>query len=156
MNEEEDLSYMRMALALAEEAAGRDEVPVGAVLVCRGAVVGRASNTREESCCATHHAEILAIEEACRAMGGWRLPDSVLYVTLEPCPMCAGALVNARVGRVVFGASDPRAGAFGSVLDLNALPLNHKVAVTRGVMEEDCRNVLSAYFRAKRKKADGR
>ena len=98
--------------------------------------------------------EILALEEACRTLHGWRLPDATLYVTLEPCPMCAGAIVNARIDRVVFGASDLRAGAFGSVVDLNARPLNHKVDIRGGVCSEDCRSVLSSYFRTKRKKGE--
>ena len=115
-------------------------------------MIARAANTREGSKCATHHAEILAIEEACRTLGGWRLPGTTLYVTLEPCPMCAGAIANARVERVVFGAYDPKAGAYGSVFDLNALPLNHHPAVVGGCLEPECRSVLTSYFRAKRKK----
>ncbi len=143
---------MKEALTLAGEAAARDEVPVGAVIVRRGEIIARASNTREGSKCATHHAEILAIEEACRTLGGWRLPECTLYVTLEPCPMCAGAIVNARIDRVVFGAADPKGGAFGSVLNLNDLPLNHKPALTHGVCEEECRDILASYFRRKREK----
>ncbi len=150
--EEQDILYMERAIRLAEEAAEADEVPVGALIVHRGEVIATACNTREASRCATHHAEILAIEEACRRLGGWRLPDCTLYVSLEPCPMCAGAIVNARIGRVVYGASDVRAGAFGSVINLNDLPLNHKVEVTAGVLAEECRSVLGTYFRAKRKK----
>ena len=98
----------------------------------------------------THHAEIVAIEEACRVRGGWRLPDCTLYVTLEPCPMCAGAIVNARVPRVVFGAYDPRAGAFGSAVDFNTLGLNHRPEITGGVLGEECAAVLREYFRKKR------
>lgn len=145
-----DESYMKQALSLARSAAERDEVPVGALIVHRGEVIAAASNTREGSRCATHHAEILAIEEACRTLGGWRLPDCTLYVTLEPCPMCAGAIANARIDRVVWGASDPRAGAFGSVVNLNDLPLNHKPALCGGVLAEECKQVLTSYFRAKR------
>lgn len=148
-----DREYMQLALALADEAKERDEVPVGALIVHRGKVIATASNTRESSKCATHHAEILAIEEACRTLGGWRLPDCTLYVTLEPCPMCAGAIVNARIDRVVFGAFDQKAGAFASVVNLNDLPLNHKPSITGGVMEEECRSALSSYFRAKREGA---
>ena len=118
----EDTAYMQQALSLAAEAAAQDEVPVGALIVHRGEVIATAYNTREASRCATHHAEILAIEAACRRLGGWRLPDCTLYVTLEPCPMCAGATVNARIDRVVYAAPDLRAGAFGSVVDLNTLP----------------------------------
>lgn len=148
----EDIEYMRKALRLAEEAAARDEVPVGALIVQNGRVIAAASNTREASRCATHHAEILAIEEACRTLGGWRLPDCTLYVSLEPCPMCAGAIVNARIDRVVYAAPDARAGAFGSVVNLNDLPLNHKPEILGGVCREEGRSVLSSYFRAKRKK----
>ena len=147
-----DLAMMEEALAEARRAAEADEVPVGAVLVRDGCIIARASNTRETSKCATHHAELLAIEAGCRALGGWRLPGTTLYVTLEPCPMCAGALINARVERVVYGAYDAKAGALGSVCDLNALPLNHHMTVTGGVMEEECRFILSSYFRTKRKK----
>ena len=151
MNEDE--IYMREALKLAAEAAERDEVPVGAIAVRDGKIIARASNTREESKCATHHAEILAIEEACRALGGWRLPGVTLYVTMEPCAMCAGAIINARIPRVVYGAPDMRFGAFGSLIDLSEVPLNHKPEVARGVLGDEAANVLSAYFRAKRKKS---
>ena len=149
---QEDIAYIRRAIELAGEAAGRDEVPVGALIVHRGEVIAEASNTREASKCATHHAEILAIEAACRRLGGWRLPDCTLYVSLEPCPMCAGAIVNARIDRVVYAAPDVRAGAFGSKVNLNDLDLNHKPKITAGVCCEESRSVLSAYFRAKRKK----
>lgn len=147
-----DLLFMQEALRLAEAAAQEDEVPVGAVIVQDGAIIAAAANTRERSKCATHHAEILAIEAACHALGGWRLPRTTLYVTLEPCPMCAGAIANARIERVVFGAYDPKAGAYGSVFDLNALPLNHHPAVTGGCLEAPCRTCLTSYFRNKRKK----
>ena len=151
MNEDE--IYMREALKLAAEAAERDEVPVGAIAVRDGKIIARASNTREESKCATHHAEILAIEEACRALGGWRLHGVTLYVTMEPCAMCAGAIINARIPRVVYGAPDMRFGAFGSLIDLSEVPLNHKPEVARGVLGDEAANILSAYFRAKRKKS---
>ena len=150
-----DEEYMQKCIALAKEAASLDEVPVGALVICRGEIVGMAYNTREQSKCATHHAEVLAIEQACRTMGGWRLPDSTLYVTMEPCPMCAGAAVNARIGRVVWGTDDLRAGAFGSVVDLTALPLNHKPALRGGVLADECREVLVSYFRRKRKGSEG-
>lgn len=149
---EEDLWYMEEALSLAREAADADEVPVGALILHRGEVIAAARNTREGSKCATHHAEILAIEEACRRLGGWRLPDCTLYVTLEPCPMCAGAIVNARIDRVVFGAYDARAGACGSVVNLNDLPLNHKPIIAGGVAQDACRDLLASYFKRKRKK----
>ena len=147
---EQDECFMAQAIDLAREAEERDEVPVGALIVHGGEVIATASNTREGSKCATHHAEILAIEEACRTLGGWRLPDCTLYVTLEPCPMCAGAIVNARIDRVVFGAYDPKGGAFGSVFNLNEYPLNHKPQLVGGVLEEACRTQLTAYFRGKR------
>ena len=150
----DDELYMNAALDLAREAAERDEVPVGAVAVRDGVVIARASNTRETSKCATHHAEILAIEEACRALGGWRRPGVTLYVTMEPCAMCAGAIINARIPRVVFGAPDLRFGAFGSLIDLAAVPLNHKPEVEGGVLGAECADVLSSYFRRKRQKPE--
>ena len=142
--------YMKEALDLASEAAARDEVPVGALIVHRGRVIARASNTREESKCATHHAEILAIEQACRTLGGWRLPDCTLYVTMEPCVMCAGAIVNARIPTVVYGARDLRFGAFGSLLDLCEIPLNHRPHVIPDILGDEARDVLGTYFRRKR------
>lgn len=148
---EEDTAYMQMALALARAAALEDEVPIGAVLVHKGEVIARAYNRREQNKCATHHAEILAIEEGCRVLGGWRLPDCTLYVTMEPCAMCAGAIVNARIPRVVFGIPDLRFGAFGSLFDLSALPTNHKPAVEGGLLAEECHALLRAYFKEKRK-----
>ena len=151
MNQEElDIFYMREALALAREAAEADEVPVGALIVYEGRVIAAARNRRETDKLATHHAEICAIEEACRVRGGWRLPDCTLYVTLEPCPMCGGAIVNARIPRVVFGAYDRRAGVFGSAIDFNALPFNHHPEVTGGVLESEAAEILVNYFRKKR------
>lgn len=147
----EDKTFMKMALALAQQAAKEDEVPIGAVLVHKGEVISRAYNRREQNKCATHHAEILAIEEGCRTLGGWRLPDCTLYVTMEPCAMCAGAIVNARISRVVFGVPDLRFGAFGSLFDLSALPTNHKPLVEGGLLREDCLSILRAYFKEKRK-----
>lgn len=152
MNQDE--IYMKEALLLAKKAEEQDEVPVGAVIVRDGEIIASAYNRRQTDKCATAHAEILAIEEACRRLGGWRLPRAVMYVTLEPCPMCAGALVNARVEKVVFGASDIRFGALGSLFNLSELPLNHKLAVEGGVLGEECKNVLSEYFKRKRKKKD--
>ena len=147
-----DELYMKEAIGLAKIAEEMDEVPVGALIVRNGEIIARAYNRRQTDKCATAHAEILAIEEACRTLGGWRLPGAVMYVTLEPCPMCAGAAVNARVERVVYGASDIRFGALGSLLDISELPLNHRPLVTGGVMAEECRTILSEYFRRKRKK----
>ncbi len=150
--EERDELYMAEAIRLANLAEEIDEVPVGALIVRDGKIIAKAYNRRQTDKCATAHAEILAIEEACRKLGGWRLPGAVLYVTLEPCPMCAGACVNARVERVVYGASDIRFGALGSLINLSELPLNHRLEVTGGVMAEECRSILSEYFRRKRKK----
>lgn len=144
---------MEAAIAEALVAESIDEVPVGAVIVRDGEIIAAAHNTRESTKCATHHAEILAIEEACRKLGGWRLPGVTLYVTMEPCVMCAGAIVNARIPRVVFGTHDLRFGAFGSALDLVKIPLNHTPEVVGGVLEERTREMLSEYFRRKRKNA---
>ena len=152
MNENEDILFMNEAIAEAKIAEGEDEVPIGAVIVRDGKIIARAHNTRERSKCATHHAEILAIEEACRTLGGWRLPGTTLYVTLEPCAMCAGAIINARIPRVVYGAKDLRFGAMGTLLDLSELPLNHSPSVTRGFMESETKSLLSEYFLKKRKK----
>ena len=145
---------MEEAIKLALLAAERDEVPVGAVAVRDGKIIASAFNTREESKCATHHAEILAIEGACRALSGWRLPGVTLYVTMEPCAMCAGAIINSRIERVVYGAKDFRFGAFGSALDLNSAGLNHRVEVVGGVLGERCAEILSSYFKNKRKKPE--
>lgn len=143
---------MGLALDLARCAAAQGEVPVGAVVVHRGRVVGWGYNTREQSKNALDHAEIKAIDMACRNLGGWRLPDCALYVTLEPCAMCAGAIINARIDRVVFGARDPKAGSCGSVTDLFSLPYNHRPAVQGGLLEEECGRVLSDFFRSLRDK----
>lgn len=151
----DDEKFMREAMRLARIAAERDEVPVGAVAVRNGEIIASAYNTREESKCATHHAEILAIEAACRALGGWRLPGVTLYVTMEPCVMCAGAIVNARIERVVYGARDHRFGAFGSAIDVNSAGLNHRPEIVGGLLGEECAAILSDYFRAKRLKKDG-
>lgn len=147
-----DEEFMRRAIYLARLAEEEDEVPVGAVAVLDGKIIAEAYNTREGDKCATHHAELLAIERACAAMGGWRLPGVTLYVTMEPCCMCAGAIINARIPRVVFGTPDLRFGAFGSLLNLAALPLNHKPELSGGVLGEECREMLTEYFRKKRKK----
>ena len=122
---DEDIVFMREAMSLAAMAEEIDEVPVGALIVRDGKVIAKAYNTREHSKCATHHAEILAIEQACRTLGGWRLPGCILYVTMEPCAMCAGAIINARIPRVVFGAPDLRFGAFGSLINLAEIGRAH-------------------------------
>ena len=152
INLTDDEIYMEEAVKLALLAAEKDEVPVGAVAVRDGKIIARAYNTREESKCATHHAEILAIEEACRTLGGWRLPGVTLYVTMEPCVMCAGAIINSRIERVVYGAKDHRFGAFGSALDVCEAGLNHKPEVVGGVLGDRCADILSTYFKNKRKK----
>ncbi len=142
---------MREALALARQAAERGEVPVGAVALHEGRVVGRGANAREAAHDPTAHAELQAIPEAARSLGRWRLTGVTLVVTLEPCAMCAGAMVLARIDRLVYGAPDPKAGAVGSLLDLSADPrLNHRFPVERGVLAEECGEVLRAFFRARR------
>ena len=142
--------YMQEALKLAREAAAEGEVPVGCVIVRGDEIVGRGRNRREKDRTALGHGEIEAISEACRNLGGWRLWDCTLYVTLEPCPMCAGAIVNARIPRVVFGAKDARAGAMGSLINVNSYPLNHHAAVESGVMEGECVTILREFFRGRR------
>ena len=142
--------FIREAMRLADLAEEIDEVPVGAIAVKDGKIIASAFNTRESSKCATHHAEILAIEGACRALGGWRLPGVTLYVTMEPCAMCAGAIINARIPRVVYGTRDIRFGAFGSLIDLSAVGLNHTPEIVGGVLEDETRDMLTAYFRRKR------
>lgn len=152
INLTDDEIFMEEAIRLALLAAERDEVPVGAVAVRDGKIIARAYNTREESKCATHHAEILAIEEICRILGGWRLPGVTLYVTMEPCVMCAGAIINSRIERVVYGAKDHRFGAFGSALNVCEAGLNHRPEVVGGVLGDRCADILSTYFKNKRKK----
>ena len=143
----QDEEYMRLALAQARLAAAQQETPIGAVLVWEGEVVAAAYNRRELDKRAIAHAEILAIDEACRKLGGWRLHKATLYVTLEPCPMCAGAIINARVKRVVYGAADPKAGCCGSVTDLFREPFNHHPEVTGGVLAEESAALLTSFFK---------
>ena len=147
---DEDIVFMREAMSLAAMAEEIDEVPVGALIVRDGKVIAKAYNTREHSKCATHHAEILAIEQACRTLGGWRLPGCTLYVTMEPCAMCAGAIINARIPRIVFGAPDLRFGAFGSLINLADVPLNHKPEIVGGVLKDENVEILRSYFKKKR------
>ena len=142
--------YMDMALQLAREALEDGEVPVGCVIVREGQVVGRGRNRRELDHDATAHAEILAIQEACQTLGGWRLADCTLYVTLEPCAMCAGAIVNARIPEVVYGARDRDAGACGGVLNLFEEGFGHRPRVYGGIREAACGAILSAFFRDRR------
>ena len=139
--------FMGLAIEEAKKSLALVEVPVGAVVVCEGEVVSAAYNTRETDKNAVNHAELLAIAAACKKLGGWRLHKCDLYVTLEPCPMCAGAIINSRIKRVIFGAKDPKSGAFGSVIDLNAYPFNHKPEIICGVREEECASLLSDFFR---------
>ena len=141
-----DHELMGAALAEAEKAAALGEVPVGAVVARRGEIVAAAHNTRETEKNAVHHAELLAIDRACRALGGWRLWECELFVTLEPCPMCAGAILNSRIRRVVYGAADPKAGCCGSVTDLFALPFNHHPVVERGLRAEEASALLADFF----------
>ena len=142
----EDRDFMQAALALAKEAAAEGEVPVGCVIVRNGQIVGRGRNRRETGKTALGHAEIEAIHDACKNLGGWRLWDCTLYVTLEPCPMCAGAIVNARIPRVVYGAADSKAGSCGSVCDLFAMNYNHHPTVEKGLLEEECAALLQSFF----------
>jgi len=142
-----DEHFMRLALREAERAAERDELPIGAVVVHGGEVLSAAGNERELRSDPTAHAEVLALREAGKKLGGWRIPDSVLYVTLEPCAMCAGAIVLARVPRVVYGAADPKAGAAGSVLDvLGDERLNHRPQVAGGLLAADSAELLRSFF----------
>jgi tRNA(adenine34) deaminase len=143
--------FMRLALREAERALAHDDVPVGAVIVHGGEVIGAGHNERELREDPTAHAEMLAIREAARALGSWRLLETVLYVTLEPCAMCAGAIVLGRVPRVVYGTTDPKAGAAGSVLDVLAEPrLNHRPQVAGGLLAAECAELLQAFFRSRR------
>lgn len=142
-----DADFMREALDLAAQAAAEGEVPVGCVIVDGDQIVGRGRNRRESKKNALCHAELEAINEACSTLGGWRLWRCTLYVTLEPCPMCAGAIINARIARVVYGASDAKAGSCGSLTDLFALPFNHRPSVERGLLEEESREQLQRFFR---------
>jgi tRNA(adenine34) deaminase len=148
-----DQRCMRLAMALAEQAAQAGEVPVGAIVVKDGVIIGRGSNAPIAKHDPSAHAEILALREAALHLGNYRLPDCTLYVTLEPCAMCSGAIQHARIGRLVFGANDPKTGCCGSVLNLMAEgKLNHHTEVTGGVLAEECGAHLSAFFSARRKK----
>ncbi len=148
-----DCGYMQKALRLAERAALHNETPIGAVIVYRGRIIGKGRNRRNTRGCALEHAEIEAIRRASRRMHDWRLEECTLYVTLEPCPMCAGAIVQARIPRVVIGAMNPKAGCAGSVMNVLQEPgLNHQCELETGVMGEECSELLSAFFRRLRKK----
>ena len=143
----EDREFMLQALELAKEAAAEGEVPVGCIITRNGEVVGRGRNRRERGKSALCHAELEAIGQACETLGGWRLWECTLYVTLEPCPMCAGAIINARIPRVVYGAGDAKAGSCGSVCNLFDMAYNHHPKVESGLMEEECAEILKDFFR---------
>lgn len=147
-----DNDFMHLAIELAKQSGLEGEVPVGAVIVRDGEVVGTGRNRREYGKNALYHAELEAIDNACKRLGGWRLWQCDLYVTLEPCPMCAGAIINARIKKVVFGASDKKAGSFGSVVDFNEFPYNHKPEIVSGVMADKCSVLLSDFFKQLRNK----
>ncbi|MBQ3085572.1 MAG: tRNA adenosine(34) deaminase TadA [Clostridia bacterium] len=147
-----DEKFMKEALKLAKKAAELGEVPVGAVIVYDGKIIARGYNRREIDQDGVAHAELIAIRRACKKIGFWRLEGCTLYVTLEPCPMCTGAIINTRIDRVVFGASDPKGGAMGGVTDLLDHPWNHHPAVEKGVLEPQCSEILRDFFRELRAK----
>ena len=143
---------MEKALELAREAFKLGEVPVGAVVVHDGEIIGEGYNLREREGSVIAHAEVIAIEQACKRLGTWRLSGCTLYVTMEPCPMCAGALVNSRIDRVVYGCKDAAAGCLGSVIDFNSYPFNHSFETVSGICSRECTELLQEFFRQKRKK----
>lgn len=149
-----DQELMLLALEEAKIAADLGEVPVGAVIAKDGVPIARAHNTRETEKNATHHAELLAIDAACKALGGWRLWQCELFVTLEPCPMCSGAIINSRLKRVVYGAPDPKAGCCGSLTDLFSLPFNHHPVIESGLMADEAQQLLQDFFAMLRKKRE--
>lgn len=148
--------WMQAAIYAAKEAEAINEVPIGAIVVHKGKIIGKGYNTRETSLDPTAHAEIIAIRQASIALGAWRLLDCILYVTLEPCPMCAGAIVQARLPKVVFGTADPKAGCAGTLMNLLQDPrFNHQVEVVEGVLQPECSELLSGFFRKLRKQSKG-
>lgn len=147
-----DIKWMRRALELAAEAGEMGEVPVGAVICRNDELIAEGFNRRESDKNALAHAELLAIDEACKRLGGWRLPGCTLYVTLEPCPMCAGAIINSRIERVAYGASDPKAGCYGSLANFGEVAFNHQPTVVPGVLEEEAADLLRNFFSKLRKK----
>ena len=152
MSDKDNISYMNEALTMAQKAFLDDEVPVGAVIVRNGEIIARAANFRENGHDATAHAETLAIRMACQALGTWRLSECELYVTMEPCPMCAGAIVNSRLKKVFYGVKDARGGAMGSIMDICSYPLFFKPEVVSGICEEQCRDLLRDFFGKRRGK----
>ena len=152
--QQRDAHWMHQALLEAKKAAALGEIPVGAVIVRDEQVIARAHNRRELDQDAMAHAEVLCIQQACRVLNSWRLSGCTLYVTLEPCPMCSGAIINSRLDRVVYGAKDDKAGCAGSVADLFVMPFNHTPVIRSGIMEEECAAVLSEFFETLRKKPE--
>lgn len=149
---QKDYEFMRMALEQAKIAGEMGEVPIGAVVVKDGEVISTGYNLREINKNSLCHAELIAIDKACEKLGGWRLHECELYVTLEPCPMCAGAIINSRIRRVVFGAFDPKAGSCGSLINLFACDFNHRPALKAGVLQQECADLLQSFFKKLRKK----
>lgn len=144
----EETKYMRQALKEAQKAYEKDEIPVGAIIVKDGKIIARGHNEKEGKQDTTHHAEIIAIQKASKKLGTWRLTGCIMYVTLEPCSMCAGALIQARIDKVVIGTMDEKTGACGSVLNLlQEYPFNHKVEMTTGILQEECESILKEFFR---------
>ncbi|WP_336776753.1 MULTISPECIES: tRNA adenosine(34) deaminase TadA [unclassified Paenibacillus] len=153
IREQEDQAWMQLAIEEAKKAEQIGEVPIGAILVKNGEVVGRGYNLRETNHDPTAHAEMVAIREACERLGAWRLLDCTLYVTLEPCPMCAGAIVQSRVKRVVYGTGDPKAGCAGTLMNLLQEPrFNHETELTSGILQPECAELLTNFFRNLRNK----
>ena len=152
--QQRDAHWMHQALLEAKKAAALGEIPVGAVIVRDKQVIARAHNRRELDQDAMAHAEVLCIQQACRVLNSWRLSGCTLYVTLEPCPMCSGAIINSRLDRVVYGAKDDKAGCAGSVADLFVMPFNHTPVIRSGILEEECAAVLSDFFDSLRKRPE--
>ncbi len=145
--------WMKEAIKQAKKAAQKDEVPIGCVIVKDDQIIARAYNKREMKQCSTAHAEILAIEKACKKLGSWRLEDCDLYVTLEPCPMCSGAIIQSRIRNVIFGAYDPKGGCMGSNMNINDVRgFNHYPDIKGGILQDECSRLLKEFFKAKRKK----
>lgn len=145
--------WMKEAIKQAKKAAQKDEVPIGCVIVKDDQIIARAYNKREMKQCSTAHAEILAIEKACKKLGSWRLEDCDLYVTLEPCPMCSGAIIQSRIRNVIFGAYDPKGGCMGSNININDVRgFNHYPDIEGGILQDECSRLLKEFFKAKRKK----
>ncbi len=152
MFSDKDKNFMNAALSLAKEAGDEGEVPVGAVITYNGRIIGKGRNRREKEKNALAHAELEAINEACAFLGGWRLPDCTLYVTLEPCPMCAGGIINSRIGRTVIALADAKSGCLGSVINFNFYPFNHKTKAEYGLCEGEAKALMSEFFAKIREK----